>query len=148
MKALIQRVSSASVTVDGKTVGNIGVGLCVFLGIGHDDTEKDVEWLSEKLINLRVFEDNDGKMNLSLRDVDGEMLIISQFTLYGDCRAGRRPSFANAALPAKAEPLYKSFISNVERKGIIAASGVFGADMKVSLLNDGPVTFMLESPAA
>ncbi len=148
MKALIQRVISASVAIDGDTVGEIGAGLCVFLGIGHDDTEKDVEWLAEKLINLRVFEDKAGKMNLSLRDVDGEMLIISQFTLYGDCRTGRRPSFDNAALPAKAEPLYEAFIESVTRKGIMTASGIFGADMKVSLLNDGPVTFMLESPIA
>lgn len=145
MRALIQRTSGASVTVDGEKIGEIGVGLCVFLGIGCADTEKDAEWLAEKLINLRIFEDDAGKMNLSLRDVDGEMLIISQFTLYGDCRTGRRPSFDNAALPEKAEPLYQFFIDTVVRKGIITAAGVFGADMKVSLLNDGPVTFMIES---
>ena len=146
MRALIQRVSGASVAVDGEIVGKIGAGLCVFLGVGHDDTEKDAEWMADKLINLRIFEDDAEKMNLSLRDVDGEMLIISQFTLYGDCRAGRRPSFVNAALPAKAEPLYNAFIDIVERKGILTASGVFGADMKVSILNDGPVTFMIDSP--
>ncbi|OPZ79461.1 MAG: D-tyrosyl-tRNA(Tyr) deacylase [Alphaproteobacteria bacterium ADurb.Bin438] len=145
MKALIQRVKNASVTIDGKVNGQINQGLCVLLGVGPKDSEKDIDWLSEKLINLRIFEDENGKMNLSLRDIDGQMLIISQFTLYGDCSRGRRPSFVYSAPPDMANELYEKFVAKIRSLGIIAETGIFGADMQVSILNDGPVTFMIES---
>lgn len=146
MKTVIQRVSSASVTIEGQVKGEIGAGFLVLLGITHEDTEKDVKWMVDKISGLRVFEDEEGKMNRSLEDVQGELLVVSQFTLYGDARKGRRPSFVNAARPETAIPLYEKFITMSREKGIKVETGEFGADMKVSLLNDGPVTLIIDSP--
>ncbi len=145
MRAVVQRVNNASVDVDDKCVGSIKKGILVFLGVGKDDTEADIHYLADKIINLRIFEDDSGKMNLSLRDIDGQMLIISQFTLYGDCRKGKRPSFDKAGAPDDANILYERFISYCSDCGVFTQKGVFGADMKVSLLNDGPVTILLDS---
>ncbi len=144
MKMLIQRVAHANVDVEGKSVGSIGAGVLVFLGVTHTDNGEQVKWLASKLVNLRIFEDDQGKINQSLLDRKGEALIISQFTLYGDCTDGRRPSFMQAARPELAKPLYEQFIDEVRKSGISVQTGVFGAEMKVSLLNDGPVTLMLE----
>ena len=144
MKVLIQRVTHAKVEVDGKPVGMIGVGVLVFVGITHDDTQTQATWLANKLINLRIFEDEQGKINQSLIDRKGSALIISQFTLYADCSDGRRPSFTQAAPPEIAKPLYEQFVKEVNQGGIPVETGVFGAEMKVSLLNDGPVTLLLE----
>ncbi len=146
MKSVIQRVSQASVTIDGAVKGEIQGGFLILLGITHSDTEKDVKWMVDKITGLRVFEDENGKMNLSLEDVKGELLIVSQFTLYGDARKGRRPSFIEAARPEKAIPLYEKFVELAKEKGINVATGEFGADMKVNLLNDGPVTLIVDSP--
>lgn len=146
MRALIQRVLSSSVKVDGEIVGKSGQGLLILLGITHDDGIDELNFLVNKCANLRIFEDNDGKMNRSLLDIKGGALIISQFTLYGDCRKGRRPSFIDAARPDKAIPLYEKFIEEFKKLGVKTESGVFGADMKVELINDGPVTLLLESP--
>ncbi len=148
MRALIQRVTGASVSIGGETVGRIGQGLVVLLGITHDDNEQDCRFLADKVVNLRVFSDVEGKMNLSLLDVGGEALIISQFTLYGDSRKGRRPSYTEAAPPEKAIPLYEMFIGEVKNAGITVATGQFGADMQVNICNDGPVTLMVESKKA
>ena len=146
MKALVQRVTEGSVTVDGQLVGSIGRGLVILFGAGRGDTEKDVHYLAEKCANLRIFEDAAGKMNLSLLDVGGEALVISQFTLYGDCRKGRRPGFSDAADPAEAEQFYEHFLAEIAGCGVKKVQhGIFGADMKVKIFNDGPVTFMLES---
>lgn len=144
MKILIQRVAHAKVDVDGKTVGMIGEGLLVFVGITHSDTKAQAAWLANKLINLRIFEDAQGKINQSLIDRKGAALIISQFTLYADCSEGRRPSFTQAAPPEIAKPLYEQFVKEVQQGGVAVETGVFGAEMKVSLLNDGPVTLLLE----
>lgn len=145
MKLVIQRVLNSQVDVDGKTVGKIGRGFMVLCGITHEDTEKEADVLARKLCNLRVFEDENEKMNLSLKDVGGELLIISQFTLYADSMSsGNRPSFIAAARPEKAEPLYNYFIQKCEEQGIHVEKGIFGADMKVSLVNDGPVTILME----
>lgn len=146
MKSVIQRVSQASVTIDDVVKGEIQGGFLILLGITHSDTEKDVKWMVDKIAGLRVFEDKNGKMNLSLEDVGGELLIVSQFTLYGDARKGRRPSFIEAARPEKAIPLYEKFVEMAREKGIKVATGEFGADMKVNLLNDGPVTLIVDSP--
>ncbi|KAF0218469.1 MAG: D-tyrosyl-tRNA(Tyr) [Geobacteraceae bacterium] len=146
MKAVIQRVSEARVVVEGKTVGAIEKGTLVLLGVEKGDTAKDADWLAEKIINLRVFEDEAGKMNLSLLDINGEILAVSQFTLAGNCSKGRRPSFDDAAPPQEANTLYGYFVSKVWELGIPVQTGIFQADMKVSLTNDGPVTFILESP--
>lgn len=146
MKSVIQRVSQASVTIDNAVVGEIQKGFMILLGITHTDTEKDVKWMVDKITGLRVFEDENGKMNLSLEDVEGELLIVSQFTLYGDARKGRRPSFIDAARPEKAIPLYEKFVEMAREKGVKVATGEFGADMKVSLINDGPVTLIVDSP--
>lgn len=147
MRAVVQRVKHASVTVEGDVVGRIEHGLLILLGVTHDDGDKQVRWLSEKVANLRIFEDDAGKMNRSLLDTEGGALVVSQFTLYGDCRKGRRPSFVTAARPETAIPLYESF---VERMGALGVSpvqtGIFAADMKVELLNDGPVTLILDTP--
>ncbi len=150
MRAVLQRVSSASVTVDGTTTGAIGRGILLLLGAGHDDTQKDRDYIFEKTINMRIFPDEEGKMNRSLLDIEGELLVISQFTLYGDARKGRRPSFMAAMHPEPAEALYESFLEVArERLGQDrVAAGIFGADMKVSLVNDGPVTILLESQKA
>ena len=144
MRVLIQRVKEASVKVEGKEVGKIDKGFLVLLGITHLDTEKEADYLAKKVTNLRVFEDENGKMNLSLKDVDGKLLIVSQFTLYGNCLDGNRPSFTDAAKPEMANELYEYFCKKCAETGIEVQKGIFGADMKVSLLNDGPVTLMIE----
>ena len=145
MKLVIQRVTNASVDIEGKTVGKIGKGFLVLLGIKVGDTKKQADYLVKRLINLRVFTDNNDKMNLALKDVNGELLIISQFTLYGECiKSGNRPSFTDAARPEEAIPLYEYFISECKKQIPVVETGVFGADMKVSLLNDGPVTIIIE----
>lgn len=146
MRAVIQRVKYASVVVDEKTVGKIDGGLLVLLGITHTDTEKEVKWLSKKIKDLRIFEDEEGKMNLGLEEIQGEMLIISQFTLYGDCIKGRRPSFIEAARSDYANELYEKFIKETKSHGVKVETGIFGADMKVELLNDGPVTLVIDTP--
>lgn len=145
MRAVVQRVSRASVFIDNKTTGNISKGLVLLLGICNGDSPSDIAWLAEKSVNLRIFEDLEGKMNLSLLDIQGEMLIISQFTLYGDCRKGRRPGFSAAAPPEIAEPLYIQFIEAVKNKNVNVATGTFQAEMKIELVNDGPVTLLLDS---
>jgi len=144
MKALIQRVAYASVKVDNRVVGKINKGLLVLLGVQKGDAHENADFLSKKICNLRIFEDDNGKMNKSLSDVGGEMLIVSQFTLCGDTSRGNRPGFENAALPDEAKRLYEYFSDLVRNNGIEVQNGIFGADMKVELLNDGPVTFMLE----
>ena len=145
MRLVVQRVLNSKVEVEGKTVGEIEKGFMVLCGITHNDTEKEADVLARKLCNLRVFEDENEKMNLSLKDVNGKLLIISQFTLYADSMSsGNRPSFINAARPEKAEPLYEYFMKKCEEEGIEVKKGIFGADMKVSLVNDGPVTIILE----
>jgi len=144
MKIVVQRVKNASVEVEGKTVGKIEKGFLVLLGVTHDDTKEQADYLVKKLCNLRVFEDENEKMNLALKDVGGELLIISQFTLYADCSQGNRPSFITAARPEVAEPLYEYFCEECKKNGIKVEKGIFGADMKVNLLNDGPVTIIIE----
>lgn len=145
MKLVVQRALESKVEVDNKIVGKIKNGFVVLCGITHDDTEKEADILARKLCNLRVFEDENGKMNLSIKDVKGELLIISQFTLYADSMSsGNRPSFIAAARPEKAEPLYEYFLEKCRSEGVPVESGIFGADMKVSLINDGPVTIILE----
>lgn len=145
MRVCLQRVSEASVRVDDQLVGAIGPGLLVLVGVGQGDTEAEVSQLADKVVNLRVFTDQQDKMNLSLLDVRGEMLVISQFTLAGDCRKGRRPSFVAAAAPDVAEPLYEQFVTEVRNRGVQVATGQFGAMMQVSLVNDGPVTLVIDS---
>lgn len=145
MRAVVHRVSRSEVTVDGRTTGKINKGLLVLLGVTHGDTSKDVDYIVDKTINLRIFEDENDKMNLSLKDIGGEMLAVSQFTLYGDCRKGRRPSFTNAAAPEEADKLYQEFVKKVSEQGINTETGEFGAHMMVDLVNDGPVTILLES---
>lgn len=145
MRAVIQRVSRAEVRVAGEPVGSIGHGLCVFLGVGKDDSEANVEHLAEKIKNLRIFEDENGKMNLSLDDIREEILVVSQFTLYGDCRKGNRPSFSNAAAPDQAEKLYQYFVRRLRGAGLTVATGQFKARMEVTLVNEGPVTFIVEN---
>ena len=145
MRAVIQRVRRAAVRIDGTVHDAIAHGMVVLLGISGKDTATDGQWLAEKTINLRIFEDDQGKMNRSLADIDGEMLIISQFTLYGDCRKGRRPGFSSAAPPETAEPLYRQFIQEVQNKKIRFATGIFQAAMEIELVNDGPVTLLLDS---
>ena len=145
MRAVIQRVSRAEVRVAGESVGSIGHGLCVFLGIGKDDSQADVEQLAEKIKKLRILEDENGKMNLSLEDKREELLVVSQFTLYGDCRKGNRPSFSNAAAPDQAEKLYEYFVERLRDSGLTVATGQFKARMEVTLVNDGPVTFIVEN---
>ena len=147
MKILIQRVESASVIVENSIVGEIDSGLLVFVGITHSDTEFEVSYLAKKLAHLRIFEDSEGKMNRSLFDIKGKALIISQFTLYADCEKGRRPSFIHASTPSYANKLYEEFILSVKKEGIEVQTGIFGADMKVSLVNDGPVTILIEKQA-
>ena len=145
MRAVIQRVKSASVKVDGELVSEIGSGLLIFLGVAHNDTEKELEYIANKVANLRIFEDADGKMNLSLLDTGGSALVVSQFTLYGDCRKGRRPSFIDAARPDVANDLYEQFISLLKEMNISTQGGTFQAMMDVELINDGPVTILLDS---
>ena len=145
MRALLQRVTHASVTVNGKIVGQIGPGLLVLLGIGQQDGEAQVKILTDKVVNLRIFEDDDGKMNHSILDIGGQVLVVSQFTLYADIRKGRRPSFIRAASPALAEPLVEHFKEAIAENDVIVAGGIFGANMQVSLINDGPVTIWIDS---
>jgi len=145
MRAVIQRVRRASVTVDRQQIGSINKGLLLFLGIHRHDTEKELAWMVDKVVNLRVFEDKNSRMNQSLMDIQGEILIVSQFTLYGDCRKGRRPGFSEAAPPEHARKLYHKYIEAVRKKGLTTASGTFQAMMDVSLVNDGPVTLLIDS---
>lgn len=145
MRAVVQRVKEAGVSVEGSLLGKMKIGVVVLLGIGQDDKEEDADYLLSKIINLRIFEDTQGKMNLSLRDINGEMMVISQFTLYGDCRKGRRPSFIMAAEPSLAKKLYDYFIKQGEKAGIKTVSGKFQAMMDVNLINEGPVTLILDS---
>lgn len=141
----MQRVSKSSIDIDGVYSGSIGQGLLILLGVTHSDSEKDAVWLAEKCAGLRIFSDADGKMNLSLTDIGGEAMIVSQFTLYGDCRKGKRPGFSDAAAPETAIPLYEKFIELMRSSGVNIVTGRFGADMEISLSNSGPVTLMLES---
>jgi D-tyrosyl-tRNA(Tyr) deacylase len=145
MRAVIQRVKESSVVVKNRIVGKISAGLLVFLGVSTTDRLQDVEFLSDKIVNLRIFEDQNEKMNRSLLETGGEMLVVSQFTLLGDCRKGRRPSFIHAARPDEADRLYQSFVKRIQEKGIIVQTGRFRARMDVSLINDGPVTLIVES---
>ena len=145
MRVVIQRVTEASVKVDGKTVGEIGKGFLILVGVAKGDVEDDSVAMAEKISKMRIFEDENGKMNLSLFDVGGSVLAVSQFTLCADCRRGNRPDYMNAAPPIEANRLYELFVSEMRKKGIKTETGVFGADMKVSLLNDGPVTIVLDS---
>ncbi len=145
MRAVVQRVSRARVLIDGKQISSINMGLVILLGVKRGDREEDVRWLAEKCINLRIFEDTHGKFNLSSRDVKGEILVVSQFTLYGDCRKGRRPDFIEAAPPETAEILYNNFISILRNSELNIQSGVFGARMEIEIHNDGPVTLIIDS---
>ncbi|REJ21395.1 MAG: D-tyrosyl-tRNA(Tyr) deacylase [Bacillaceae bacterium] len=145
MKVVVQRARNANVKVDGQVVGSIEFGLMVLVGVTHEDTEKDAEFLADKVANLRIFEDEEGKMNLSLLDVGGEVLSVSQFTLYGDCRKGRRPNFMQAAKPDIAEKLYESFNDKLREKGVRVETGSFGSMMAVEFTNVGPVTLIIES---
>jgi D-tyrosyl-tRNA(Tyr) deacylase len=146
MRAVVQRVKEARVEVGERVVGEIGKGLLVFLGVGEEDSEKEGEYLANKIVHLRIFPDERDLMNLSLMDTGGEVLVVSQFTLWGDCRKGRRPSFTGAARPEKARALYQDFIARVRAKGVKVATGEFQEMMNVHLVNDGPVTLILESP--
>lgn len=145
MRLVLQRVTEASVEVESKVVGRIGPGLLVFLGVGKGDSEQDVTFLADRVLGLRIFEDAAGKMNLSVRDVNGDMLVVSQFTLYGNTLKGRRPGFDAAAPPDQARVLYELFLQELRRSNLQVESGVFGARMQVFLVNDGPVTFIIES---
>lgn len=145
MKLLIQRVKNSNVKVDNKIIGNINKGLLVFVGITHNDTKQDIEKLCKKMCKLRIFEDENNKMNLSIKDIEGELLVVSQFTLYADCSNGNRPSFTNAAKPEFANELYEYFIECCKKEVNIVKKGCFGAHMEISLINDGPVTIMLEN---
>ncbi|NLY46497.1 MAG: D-tyrosyl-tRNA(Tyr) deacylase [Tissierella sp.] len=145
MRAVIQRVKEAKVTVESEVVGSIEKGLLVFLGVGGEDHSKDLDYLVEKVLGLRIFQDENDKMNLSLLDVEGDLLVVSQFTLYGDVRKGKRPSFTDSAHPDLGEKYYEEFVQKARDKGVKVETGVFGADMDVSLINDGPVTILLDS---
>lgn len=146
MRAVVQRVKRASVTIDNEVTGAIQEGLLVLLGVAPSDSPGEAQWLADKIVDLRIFSDAEGKMNLGVADAGGNMLVVSQFTLYGDCRKGRRPSFVGAAPPEQAEPLYEAFIAAVRARGVLAATGRFGANMQVELVNDGPVTLLLDTP--
>ena len=148
MRAVIQRVHESSVTVDGRVTGRIGKGLLVLLGVGESDSENDADYLAEKTVGLRCFADEDSKFNLGVRDVGGSVLAVSQFTLFGDCRKGKRPSFTGAARPELAVPLYERYVARVREAGVEVQTGEFGAHMDVHLINDGPVTLMLDSKKA
>jgi D-tyrosyl-tRNA(Tyr) deacylase len=145
MRAVVQRVRRAEVAVGDEVVGRVGTGWLVLLGVAPGDSQNDVEWLADKVANLRAFADDAGKMNRSVQDVGGAVLVVSQFTLYGDCRKGRRPSFTGAAHPSVAEPLYEAFVVALRSLGVPVETGRFAADMRVSLVNDGPVTFVIDT---
>ena len=145
MRALLQRVKYSVVSLAGEEVSRIGPGLLVLLGVAAEDEEKDLDWIADKLINLRIFDDGKGKLNLSLIDVGGEIMVVSQFTLYGDARQGRRPGYTGAAPPEKGERFYLLFLDKLRERGLEPAAGVFGAHMQLELVNDGPVTLMLDS---
>ncbi len=145
MRAVLTRVTSASVTIDGEVVGSIGKGFLILLGVGPEDTEEHCRWLAQKMLSLRIFEDENGKMNLGLEDVGGQVLVVSQFTLYGNCRKGRRPSFTDAAGPDLGNRLYEKFLDICTELGYEPQHGRFGADMKVASVNDGPVTLILDT---
>ena len=145
MRAVLTRVTSASVTIDGQVVGQIGKGFLILLGVGPEDDEATCRYLAEKALGLRVFEDENGKMNLGLSDVGGQVLVVSQFTLYGNCRKGRRPSFTDAAAPELGNRLYEQFLTECEKLGFAPQHGIFGADMRVASVNDGPVTLILDT---
>jgi D-tyrosyl-tRNA(Tyr) deacylase len=145
MRCVVQRVSKGKVLVKSETVGEIEKGLVALLGVGHDDSSDDVDYLVDKVLNLRVFEDEEGKMNLSLLDINGDLLVVSQFTLFADCRKGRRPSFVDAAPPKVAEKLYEEFIKKALQSGLRVETGQFGAEMNLEIHNDGPVTILLDS---
>ncbi len=145
MRAVVQRVKSASVRVGSELVSEIGTGLLIFLGVAHDDTQAEIEYTANKIANLRIFEDVEGRMNRSLLEIGGEALVVSQFTLYGDCRKGRRPSFINAARPEQAKEIYEQFIGVLQEQQIRTQGGTFQAMMDVQLINDGPVTILLDS---
>lgn len=145
MRAVVQRVSSSRVTVDEVVTGEINKGLLVLLGVTHEDTSSDVDYIIDKVLNLRIFEDENDKMNLSLKDIEGELLVVSQFTLYGDVRKGRRPSFSTAARPELANELYEEFVDKARTQGLKIGTGKFAAHMMVDLTNDGPVTILLDS---
>lgn len=145
MRAVVQRVSEASVTVEGETVGRIGVGLVALIGVAADDGDADAKYIAEKIAGLRVFEDDEGKMNRAVGDVGGAVLAVSQFTLFGDCRKGRRPSFSAAAPPERAETIYLQVVDTLKEQGVPVATGRFRAHMRVALVNDGPVTLLLDS---
>ncbi|HLQ23532.1 MAG TPA: D-aminoacyl-tRNA deacylase [Gemmatimonadales bacterium] len=147
MRVVLQRVSKASVTIAGRVVGAIGTGFCLLVGFTHGDTAAQVDWMAEKVSGLRLFSDPEGKMNLGLADVRGAVLVVSQFTLYGDAGKGRRPSFIEAARPEVAIPLYEAFVAGLRARGLEVQTGEFGAMMEVELLNDGPVTLILERSA-
>jgi D-aminoacyl-tRNA deacylase len=147
MRVVLQRVSRASVSIDGRTAGAIGRGFCLLVGLTHGDTDSTVDWMAEKVAGLRLFPDAEGKMNLGLDEVGGGVLVISQFTLYGDAAKGRRPSFIDAARPETAVPLYQRFVAALRARGLEVATGEFGADMQVEIHNDGPVTLILERSA-
>jgi D-aminoacyl-tRNA deacylase len=144
MRVVLQRVSSASVTIDGQVAGAIGRGFCLLVGFTHGDGQAQVDWMAEKVVGLRLFSDAEGKLNLGLAEVGGALLVISQFTLYGDAAKGRRPSFIDAARPDVAIPLYERFVSALRTRGVEVATGEFGADMQVEIHNDGPVTLILD----
>ena len=146
MRAVLQRVRRSKVTVEGEIVGEIAAGWLVLLGVAPEDTRKEIDWLADKVVNLRAFADAAGKMNLSVQDVGGSVLVVSQFTLYGDCLRGRRPGFTAAAPPEVAEPLYEQFVTALKALGVPVATGRFAADMQVELVNDGPVTFVIDTP--
>lgn len=145
MRAVVQRVSESRVSVDGQAIGEIGKGLTVLLGIGKEDTDKDIEYLAEKILNLRIFEDENGKMNISLLDIQGELLLVSQFTLYGDCRKGKRPGYDQAERPEAAEVIYNKFVDYCKKYNIKVETGKFQAMMTVEIHNDGPVTLLIDS---
>ena len=145
MRIVAQRVSRSSVTVGGKIIGEIGRGMCILVGVAPEDTEREAVWTADKITDLRVFEDEDGKMNKSLAETEGEALVVSQFTLYADCRKGRRPSFTGAASPDTAKALYEAFANRVGERGVVVRTGIFGADMKVEIVNEGPVTIILDT---
>lgn len=145
MRAVVQKVSSAEVKIEGETYGKIGRGICVFIAMKETDNEKTIDWMTQKILNLRIFPDNDGKMNLSVIDINGEILIISNFTLYGDCRKGTRPSYTDSAPPSVAEPIYNKFVEHFRKStNLKVETGIFGAMMDVNLVNDGPVTLIID----